>query len=48
MSLEGSENKEDIGGSDRVSSGVVCNVRRQVAFEKVAKERPEKVYKYRQ
>ncbi len=29
-----------------MSSGVVCNVRRHVAFEKVAKDSPEKICEF--
>lgn len=36
----GSENRDDIEGRGRVSSGTVCNVRVQVAVEKVARARP--------
>jgi hypothetical protein len=39
----GSENRDDIGGRGRVSFGVVCNVRMQVAVEKVARDRPAKL-----
>jgi hypothetical protein len=44
----GSENKEDIEGRGRVTSGVVCNVRMQVEVEKVAKECPEEICEYGQ
>jgi len=40
--LGGRENRDDIGGRVRVSSGVACNVRTQVAVEKVARDRPAK------
>jgi hypothetical protein len=42
----GSENKEDIEGRGRVTSGVVCNVRVQVEVENVAKECPEDMCEY--
>jgi hypothetical protein len=44
----GSENKEDIEGRGRVTSGVVCNVRMQVEVEKVAKECPGEVCEFGQ
>jgi len=40
----GSENSDDIGGRGRVSFGVACNVRMQVAIEKVARDRPVNLY----
>jgi hypothetical protein len=39
----GSENRDDIGGRVRESSGVACNVRTRVAVEKVARDRPAKL-----
>ncbi len=39
----GSENKDDMGGSGRMSSGVACSVRTPIAVEKVAIDRPAKL-----
>jgi hypothetical protein len=39
----GSENRDDMGGRVMVNSGVAFNVRRPVAVEKVARDRPAKL-----
>jgi hypothetical protein len=39
----GSENRDDIGGRGRLSFGMACNVRMQLAAEKVAKDCPDKL-----